>query len=29
MRNVTDEICRENQNTHFVLTNVLLKCDMW
>jgi hypothetical protein len=25
MRNVEDKICRENQNTHFVFSNVLSK----
>jgi hypothetical protein len=25
MRNVTDKICRGNQNTHFVLSNVFLE----
>jgi len=25
MRNVSDKSCRENQNTHFVFSNVFLK----
>jgi hypothetical protein len=25
MRNVSDEICRENQNTHYVFSNVFPK----
>jgi len=26
MRNVSDKSCRENQNTHFVFSDILLKC---
>ena len=30
LRNISDKSCRENQNTHFVLSNVFLKsCRVW
>ena len=32
MRNISDKICRENQNTHFVFSNFLLfrkSCRLW
>jgi len=30
MKNIRDKNCRENQNTHFVFSNVFLKsCRLW